>query len=420
MKRNLIIAGSILLLIILVAWFYPSSDPGVPTAEVRKGNFSIYVIESGTVRAKNSSTVTAPRQASGNLQIVYLAPEGTIVKKDDILVRFDPSNALRNIEEKQNELKAVLADMDKLKAQQSADEAQAKTDFETAKLNFQLAEIARNRMQFEPEAKKREADLEFERAKLAFEQSKNNQDNKSIIRKSELNNLKLKIGQIRSNLEEVTKEMENLSVKAPISGLVVYESNWSTGRKIAVGDQPWRSMPLISLPDLSEAQIEMNINEMDIAKVKKGQSVLVNPDAFPDKQFKGVISSVSQIGREKASGSSVKVFDIVVDLLHTSDFMKPGITTTNKVVVETIKSVLYIPIVSVFEEENKTWVYVKNGSGFDKTEVKLGAKNDNFVVVKKGLNKGDAVALRNPEESPEEEKAKADEPKTVKAPSGSE
>ncbi|MAT38636.1 MAG: hypothetical protein CL946_03425, partial [Ectothiorhodospiraceae bacterium] len=301
------------------------------------------------------------------------------------------------VEDKETELKTILADLDKLKAQQSADKEQARTDFETAKLNFELAKIAKERMEFEPEAKKREAELEFERSKLAFEQAKNNLENKDIVRKSELNNLNLKISQIRSDLEEARKEMEQLTLKAPISGLIVYENNWATGRKIAVGDQPWRGMPLISVPDLSEAQVEVSINEMDIAKVEKDQKVKVIPDAFPNMEFTGNITSVSQIGRQKSSGSNIKVFDIIVDLNETDEVLKPGITTTNKVIVETISGVLSVPIISVIENEGKTFVFKQNGSGFDRQEVTLGEKNDNFVVVKKGLEVGDKVALRNPE-----------------------
>ncbi len=398
-KNWKVITGVLFALLVILLFLIPSSSTTIPTASVKKGDFHIFVIESGSIRSKNSSTLTAPRLLmGGNLQIIYLAPEGTIAQKDQVLIRFDPTNALKRIGDKQTELKTAMADLAKLKAQQSADESQAATDLETADLNFKLAQIARDRMEFEPDAKKREAGLEFERAKLAYEQAKLNSANKSIIRKSELGNLNLRINQIQSDIAASMKEMEQLTVKAPISGLIVYENNWSTGRKLAVGDQPWPGMPIISLPDLSSMQVEVSINEMDIAKVKVGQFVEVIPDAFPDKKFSGVISSVSQIGREKGSGSNIKVFDIVVDLQGTDDVLKPGITTTNKVVVNTVKNVLSIPIVSVVEEGKKTIVFVRHGSGFDKREVTLDKRNDNSVIVTKGLTEGEEVALRNPEQ----------------------
>ncbi len=400
-KTRYMILGTALLLILLVVVFWPDAGANIPSYSVKRADFEIYVIESGSVRATNSVTITAPRIISGgNLQVVELAPEGTTAKEGDILARFDPSTALKRMQDKQTEMKTALADLAKLKAQQSADESQAQTEFETAKLNFQLAKLAREKMQFEPEARKREAEIEFERARLSFDQAKLNLENKSIVRKSELGNLQLRIAQIRSDIEVSQKEMEQLTLRAPISGLIVYENNWATGRKIAKGDQPWPGMPIISLPDLSAMQAEVSINEMDIAKVEVGQKAIIIPDAFPDKSFPGVIGSVSQIGRQKGQGSNIKVFDIVVDLDSTDEVLKPGITTTTKIIVDRLRNVVSIPIISVFEEQGKTMVYVGDNGSYEKREVTLGQRNDNFVVVSEGIQPGEKVALQNPEADP--------------------
>lgn len=396
--RTIALAAIPVVAIILILVFWPTGGADIPSFEAQHGLFEIYVIESGSVRAKNAVTIQAPRiRSGGNLQIVSLADEGTIANEGDVLARFDPSSALKRIQDKQTELKTALADLEKLKAQQSADESQAQTEFETAELNFQLAKLARDKMQFEPEARKREAEIEFERAGLSFEQAKLNMKNKGIVRKSELGNLQLHIQQIRSDIGESMKEMDQLTLKAPISGLIVYENNWATGRKIAKGDQPWPGMPIISLPDLSVMQTEVSINEMDIAKVRTEQPVLIIPDAFPDKTFHGTIASVSQIGRQKGQGSNIKVFDIIVDIEETDEVLKPGITTTTKIIVDKLNDVVSVPIISVFEEEGSTYVFVGEGTSFDRREVELGQRNDNFVVVISGLEAGESVALRNPE-----------------------
>lgn len=404
MKKKTLFAIAIpLAFIVLIFFFYSSGGSSdIPTYTVQKGPFNIIVMESGSVRAKNSFSVTAPRIFSGgNLQVVFLASEGTTAKVGDVLVRFDPTNAMKRINDKQTEMKTAIADLAKLKAQQAADEAQAKSDYESAKISFELAKISKERMQFESEARKREAELEFAKAELLFKQAESNIKNKFIIRQSERGNLQLRIQQIRSDIETAQKEMEQLTIKAPINGLIVYEENWSTGRKMAVGDQPWGGMPIISLPDLSAAQIVININEMDISKVKAGQEVEIIPDAFPDKKFTGKVSSVSQIGREKGSGSNIKVFETIVDITKTEDILKPGITTTNKIIVDQLKDVASIPLDAVFEKEGKTFCYIADGRSFSRKEIKVGAKNDNFIVVKEGTSPGMRVALRNPEESPE-------------------
>ena len=419
-KHKLLIPllATLFLAIILYYYFFSGSASDIPTYTVKRGTFNVLVIEAGTVRAKNSFTVSSPRIFSGsNLQIVSLAPEGTTAKVGDVLARFDPTGAMKRIGDKETELKSAQSDYTKMRAQQAADEAQSKADYENAKLSFELAKIAKERMQFESEARRREAELEFAKAEISFKQAELNLKNKGIVRRSELGNLQLRLQQIKGDIDIAKKDMEELTIKAPISGLIVYETNWSTGRKIAVGDQPWPGMTLISLPDLSAAQVVISVNEMDISKVKVNQKVEITPDAFPDKKFSGKIFTVSQIGSEKGMGSNVKVFETIVDIEKTEDILKPGITTTNKIIVDQIKNVLSIPIEAVVEKEGKTYVYVPGGRSFSKVEIKVGAKNDNFVVVKEGLKEGMQVALRNPEEMEDAPgESKKDKPSIVSSP----
>ncbi len=72
----------------------------------------------------------------------------------------------------------------------------------------------------------------------------------------------------------------------------------------------------------------------------------------------------------------MKVFDIVVDLDKADEVLKPGITTTNKLVVGKVSKVLSVPIIAVFEEKGATHVFVANGSSYERRKVKLGQKND--------------------------------------------
>ena len=82
--------------------------------------------------------------------------------------------------------------------------------------------------------------------------------------------------------------------------------------------------------------------------------------------------------------------------------MKPGMTTSNEIIIETIKLAKFVPIESVFEEEGKSFVYVKSAFGNKKVEVKVGPKNENHAVILEGVSKGDKVALSNPDIKTEE------------------
>jgi HlyD family secretion protein len=185
-------------------------------------------------------------------------------------------------------------------------------------------------------------------------------------------------------------------LRAPMPGLVVYGQNWSTGRKIALSDQVWNGMPLISLPDLSHIQTVGGINEVDVSKVKQGQKVTVKLDAFPDREFHGTVASVGTIGQQADRSSTVKTFEIVVDINESDPILKPGMTTSNEILIQTVQKAISIPLESVFSKNGKTVVYKMNGSSPKELVVETGVRNSNFVTITKGLNAGDKVTLRDP------------------------
>ncbi len=257
-------------------------------------------------------------------------------------------------------------------------------------------------MKFEAEIKQQQAKLEHEKNKLSLMKAKQDLESQKIIQKSELNKMDIQVLQDKANLEKAKKDLDALTLRAPKEGLVVYGNNWSTGRKMTIGDTPWPGMPLVSLPDLSSMQSLTFVNEVDVSRVRKGQNVIVKLDAFQDSTFTGVISSVASLGRDKDRNSNIKVFEVEVDFKSQSPILKPGMTTSNKIIIDQIPNVIYVPQECVFDEGGKKIVYLKNGSGFDEKEVETGEKSENYVVISRGLRSGDEVALIDPNLKPNE------------------
>jgi len=179
-------------------------------------------------------------------------------------------------------------------------------------------------------------------------------------------------------------------------GLVVYEMNWRTGKKVAISDQIWPGMSIISLPDLSRMQAIGNVNEVDVSKVKSGQRVNIKLDAFPDQLFHGTVASVGTIGQQNDRTSNVKTFELVIDIAETDPILKPGMTTSIEIVVETIPDAVFVPLEAVFSKDGKTVVYVMDGSSPKSMDVETGVKNSNYVTIMNGLKSGEKVTLRDP------------------------
>lgn len=395
-NRKILFVLTAVIIIILILLLIPSgSIENIPTFTVKKDKFLISVTESGELRAKNSVSVSAPR-IRGNLKIVYLIPEGTYVKAAEALVKFDPTEALTNLKDAESKLEIAVSEREKVVANQKAEMTRLESDLKSSELSFELSKLNIEQMKFEAEIKQQEAKLNHQKNELNFKKANQDLESRKTIHRSELSKVEIEVQQKRSDLERAKRDLEMLTLSAPKDGLAVYETNWSTGRKITIGDTPWSGMTLVSLPDLSTMESLTYINEVDVSRIKKGLEVLVKLDAFQDSTFKGKISSVASLGKNKERDSKIKVFEITVDIESQSEILKPGMTTSNKIIINEISDVVFIPQEAVFEIEGKKIAYVKNGSGFDEQEIVVGEKSENYIVVTSGLKQGEEVALRDP------------------------
>lgn len=393
-----IIGGLIAVLVLML--LSASDKESVATADVRRGEFFISIKSSGEIRAANSFTLTTPRLRYGQLQIIYLVPEGTTVKAGDVIVRFATTDVDKTIADKESELSISQSDLDKFKADRDLRLSELEGNLRNAELSYDQAKLQVEKMKFEAELQRKETEINLERNRIAFEQAKRKVDSQQLVDKSEERKLTLKVQQIQNDLNRAKLDKEQYTLKATLGGLAVFETNWNTGRKVAVGDSPWGGMSLVSLPDLSKMQSITNVNEVEVSKVKKGQTVKIKLDAFPDKEFEGSVASVGTIGQQRDQ-STTKTFEVIVDIKGTDPVLKPGMTTSNEVVMSSIPEALFIPIEAVFEKDGKTIVYKDSRP----QEVTLGEKNSNYVVVSGGLQAGDKIALRDPEAAAEAAKS---------------
>ena len=130
--------------------------------------------------------------------------------------------------------------------------------------------------------------------------------------------------------------------------------------KVQEGDSPWPGQGLINIPDLSEMVVKATVSEVDASQVDSGQSVLVTLDAFPDIQFNGIVNSKSTLARRKEPGSKINVFDVEVGILDHDDRIKPGMSASSKVIIESIPEIVSVPLEAVFEDEGEVFVYLDN------------------------------------------------------------
>jgi hypothetical protein len=177
--------------------------------------------------------------------------------------------------------------------------------------------------------------------------------------------------------------------------MVIYKRDRTgTKRKVGSSISPYDNV-VATLPDMTTMISKTYVNEIDVSKVKTGQKVDILVDAFPEKKYTGVVTSVANIG-EQLPNADAKVFEVLIKVDGSDLILRPSMTTGNKIVTKTISDVTYIPLESVQTgADSIPFVYLKNGT---KQIVVLGESNENNIVVEQGLEPGDMIYLNTPEE----------------------
>lgn len=380
----------------------------VQTTFVKRGNFTEELTEEGTVRAVNSISINAPNISYryGALKITHMAGDGKEVNKGDTVITFDPSELKKSIITSQQQLEIANAEFEKLKATQQSEIEDLESDLEITQISQKISKINFEQATYESEVTKKEINLKLETANIALARAKEQIENRKKIQKEDIFQKNLNIKQLKASLDDANASLNNLFVISPAPGIAILKDNWMTNQKWQVGDQPYSGTTLIELPDLSVMMAEVKINEVDIAKITTGLTVEIKPDAYSDTVFSGKVIAIANLAQNKDSKSKIKIFPVKLAINNKSVSLLPGLTVSCKIKIKEMKGVLYVPVEAIFKEQGNEFVYVKTTSGFKRKDIKIGAVNTDFVVVKSGLEENEELALTDPYLNKEEGKEK--------------
>jgi HlyD family secretion protein len=401
MKRS-----SYMLLILFLIGCNLGERKEIPVGRAVKGTFFVDINEEGEVKALKSVNIVSPTLSwrYGSLKISRIVNDGSEVKQGDTVVMFDPTEVQKAIVDAESRLEISKAELEKLKAQQQSDIEGLVADLEVARISQEISKIKFESSDYEAQIKKKEIQLNLEQANIALERADAQIENRKKIQAEEITQKMLSISQAQSELDDSYSTLKMLSLVTPSPGIAIIKTNWSTNSKYQVGDQSWSGYPLVELPDLNELKADININEVDISKVQIGLKVKIRPDAFSDSVYSGEVISVANLAISKENNSKIKVFPVGISIRNGKNALMPGLTVSCRIIINEIPNVTYIPIESVHREVETDFVYLKSGSGFKKKEIITGQANTDFVIVEKGLEAGNEVALINPFETEEKKK----------------
>ncbi|MES2589926.1 MAG: efflux RND transporter periplasmic adaptor subunit [Bacteroidota bacterium] len=343
--------------------FSCSKDP--ESTKVHAGSITESVYASGIVKSQNQYQVYPT--ANGILQDVFIS-EGDEIKINQAL--FSISNEPSRLSRENAQLLANFNDYDanatKLK------DLKLNIDFAKNKMSSDSLNYVRQKSLFE---QKISSKFQFEQSELAFQNSKTTYQS-ALIRYSDLKKqLTFSDQQAKRNLQ-ISQKLENdFTIKSELNGRV-YSILKEKGEMVNM------QSPIAVIGNANDFVIELQIDENDIVKVKKGQKIIIHMDSYKDKTFEAVVTKINPFLNERS-----KTFTIEAVFTQKPEVLYPNLSLEANVIILTKNNTLTIPRKFLIDEH-----YVVKKSG-EKIKVETGLIDFEKVEILKGLTKNDYLII---------------------------
>ncbi len=362
-KKKIAILSVLSLIVIaaLIAIFSGSKKMQFRTIKVQRGSIIQTVTATGNLNPV--TTILVGTRVSGTILALY-ADYNSNVKKGQLIAQIDPTPF-------ENELK------------------QAEADFYNAKSNLFKAEVSL-----------KDAERNFKRKQELFK--------RELISLSELedaetayNNAKaqheIALAQVKKAEAGVRQAKTNLGytkIVSPVNGVVIAK-NVEVGQTVAASFQTPTLFTIA--PDLTKMQVDTNVDEADISKIRIGMEATFTVDAYTDRKFKGI---VQQIRLSPTVIQNVVTYDVVIAVDNFHLLLRPGMTANVTFVTEERKNVLKIPNAALRfkmpetspSKEQGVWV-LRSGKPV-KVKVKTGISDGEWIEIVEGdIKEGDEVII---------------------------
>lgn len=400
-KKLTIIIGSAILLIISYFYFSSSSSQDISlTAKVTKGVFLDEIFISGEAQSTSSKKINGPTNARRfgiyQIKIQDLVPEGTVVKKGGYIGKLDVSELNGKILDAQLNLEKEQSKYTQQQLDTTLTLKQERNAIKDLLFNIEEKKLELERSIYEPPTTIRQLEIEIEKNERGLREKKADYSIKKRQANAKMIEVGTEVSKIKKRIEELVELQKKFTIHSEDEGMVTYVKEWNgTKKKVGSSISPWEPA-IASLPDLTKMESKTYSNEVDIRKIKKDLKVKVGFDAFPDIELDGVVTEVANVGETRA-GSDVKLFQVLIKLNGSNKNIRPGMTTSNKILTNQKEDVLMVPLEAIFSKDSISYTYVKSGYSVTKQQVELGLSNNEVIIINKGLEENDVVYLNKPE-----------------------
>jgi hypothetical protein len=344
-----------------------------------------------------ATPVTAPQNAEEAMKIAWIADDGALVKKDDVIVRFDPTDFQKELRSGNEDHAIAANNISKTEMQSTTtktnlhrDASQAQQELEAARrFKFDDSEVFSRYQRIEAETDQRLAGEHKTYAERVLTVRQG-------LSKTERDLLDIEDRKAALRIRNANQGLSAVEVHAPYDGILVLQRDWR-GDVPRVGSNVWRGMPLGEIPDMSAMKAEVFVLEADAAGLAVGSRATVKLESHPGVVYGGKITQVDKLARPRVRGVPVQYFGVTVTLDRTeTQVMKPGTRVVATLEIENRAKAFAIPRQALFEKDGRQFVYRRRGAEFVPANVEIATASAGRVVVTKGITDGDELALVDP------------------------
>lgn len=392
----LVLAGSG---VVLGAVRLGKRTPTVPTIEVKRGEFLDSLQFRGEVKALKSVTISAPADA-GELQIIKMPAEGTVVKPGDVVVEFDKTKTEQDLAQFRSTLKSAEAGINQARAQARLVEEGDKTTVLKARYAVETAKLEASKQEIVSKIEGEEAKLKLADAEQSLREAETKQKSDQALNQATIESSEQASNKAKFDVQRAEHSLTQMAVRAPSAGTISLLDHWtgSTDAPYRPGDRAWPGAAIANLPDATTLRISARVDETERGRLAAKQSVTVQLNAIPDRQFTGHIEQIGALASMDFSGGwpFARNFDLEIVLDQADPRFKPGISGQVTVTVDRVANAITIPAQAMFQKSGQQVVYVWRGTQFEERAIDVGRRSGDRVLVAKGVAIGDQVALKDP------------------------
>ncbi len=390
MKKKYILLGLVLVLgIVVLLQVFTGKDEATVVELAAVDEINLVETVSGTGKIQPEIEIKITPEVSGEI-INLPIKEGQVVNKGDLLVVINPNLYESNLDRMVAMLSTSKAGLEQAEAQ----------------LKETKASYARNKTLYD---KGVISGSEWDQVVRSYEVAKANK-----------NSAFYNVESSKAAVEEAKVNLLKTTIYAPSAG-TISRVDVELGERV-LGTQQMAGTELLRVANLNSMEVEVNINENDIVKVKVGDETKIDVDAFLKKEFKGIVTSISNsASNQTLSADQVTTFKVKIKILRESyedlldgkleDYspFRPGMTAAVDIVTHVKNKVVAVPISAVVmrspsdtlaEKDTKTVqtndalkeaVFVEANGVAQLRFVKTGIQDDKNIEIVQGLKKGDVI-----------------------------